>query len=148
MRYYLNIGSNLGDRRAVLHRAIAALSGGTGGCMVSRIVETAPWGFESANAFLNVGVAVDSRRQPMEMLDWLQDIERRLGSGAHRNSDGTYRDRELDIDIMAIERCDKQGQWHEVTIDEPRLQVPHKHLHERVFFPEPLAELRRWQSRR
>lgn len=53
MRYYLNIGTNLGDRHDNLWRAIAALTGGTGNCTVSPVVESEPWGFESENRFLN-----------------------------------------------------------------------------------------------
>lgn len=138
MRYYLNIGSNLGDRRENLHRAIAALSGSTGGCMVSHIIESEPWGFESSNRFLNVGVAFDSALSPHEVLRWAQAIERRLGSASHRDEHGNYADRLVDIDIMAID--DDNGQ--PVTINTPSLQVPHKHLQERDFFLIPLRELR------
>ena len=42
MRYYLNIGTNLGDRHDNLRRAIAALTGGTGNCTVSPVVESEP----------------------------------------------------------------------------------------------------------
>lgn len=138
MRYYLNIGTNLGDRRQNIYRAIAALSAGTGGCMVSRMVESEPWGFESANRFLNVGVAIDSDMGPLQVLDWLHEIEHRLGSASHRDAQGAYVDRLVDIDIMAID--DDHG--HPVTIDTPTLKVPHPHLHERPFFLEPLQQLR------
>ena len=122
MRYYLNIGTNLGDRTANLRRAIAALSAGTGGCSVSRVVESEPWGFDSQNAFLNVGVAIDTTMQPIEVLDWLHDIEHRLGSASHRDADGNYVDRLVDIDIMAIDQWDGK-QWQALTVDHPRLQA-------------------------
>lgn len=136
-RYYLNIGTNLGDRRANLRRAIAALSAGTGGCMVSDVIESEPWGFASSNRFLNVGVAVDSALEPHALLEWLHDIEHRLGSASHRNADGTYADRLVDIDIMAIN--DEQGE--PVVIDTPTLQVPHRHLNDRDFFLIPYHQL-------
>lgn len=139
MRYYLNIGTNLGNLRQNIHRAIAALSAGTGGCMVSDMVESEPWGFESAHRFLNVGVAIDTHMQPMDVLQWLHDIERRLGSDSHRDEHGGYVDRLVDIDIMAID--DNQG--NPVNIDTPSLQVPHKHLHDRPFFLQPLRQLRK-----
>ena len=138
MRYYLNIGTNLGDRKANLMHAIAALSAGTGGCMVSQMIESEPWGFDSPNRFLNVGVAVDSDLDPHAMLDWLHDIERRLGSASHRKADGSYADRLVDIDIMAID--DAEGR--PVVVDSARLQVPHRHLYDRDFFLIPYRELR------
>ena len=101
--YYLNIGSNLGDARTNLLRAIVALSAGTGGCGVTRMMESEPWGFESPHRFVNVGVVVRSAMEPHNMLYWLHDIERRLGSAAHRDAQGGYVDRLVDIDIMAID---------------------------------------------
>jgi hypothetical protein len=137
MIYYLNIGTNLGDRCAHLRHAIAALSAGNGGCMVSPVIESAPWGFVSSNNFLNVGVAIVSELAPRELLEWLHDIERRLGSASHRDWAGGYVDRVVDIDIMAID--DNQG--HEVHVDQDYLQVPHPHLNEREFFLTPLRAL-------
>ena len=132
MDYYLNIGSNIGDRRDNLYRAVVALAAGTSGCAVSRIVESQPWGFESDNRFMNVGVRLSSNMEPHEMLEHIHDIERRLGSASHRDSEGHYIDRLVDIDIMAI---------YNLVIDTPELQVPHAHLHERDFFLRPMMEL-------
>ena len=138
MRYYLNIGTNLGDRSKNLRRAIEALTGGTTSWVVSPVVESDPWGFESENRFLNVGLALDSDLEPLAMLDRIHDIERQLGSAAHRDAQGGYVDRLVDIDIMAID--DAQGQ--PMTIDLPTLQVPHPHLYDRKFFLEPYQFLR------
>ena len=85
MRYYLNIGTNLGNRLENLHRAMAALSAGCGGCMASHIMQSEPWGFESQHQFLNVGVAIDTTMAPHDVLDWLHHIERHLGSASHRD---------------------------------------------------------------
>ena len=132
MIYYLNIGSNIGDRRDNLYRAVVALAAGTGGCAVSSIVESEPWGFESDNRFMNLGVSLDSALEPHEMLDRIHDIERRLGSASHRDEQGGYIDRLVDIDIVAID---------DLVIDTPTLQVPHPHLPERDFFLKPMAQL-------
>ena len=132
MNYYLNIGSNIGERRDNLYRAVAFLTAGTSGCSVSSVVESEPWGYESENRFLNVGVNLDSDLMPQDMLERLHDIERRLGSASHRDADGHYIDRLVDIDIMAID---------DLVIDTPTLQVPHPHLPEREFFLQPMAEL-------
>ena len=137
MVYYLNIGSNIGNRRDNLYRAVVALAAGTGGCAVSSIVESEPWGFESENRFMNIGLWLASDMQPQEMLDHIHDIERRLGSASHRDAEGNYVDRLVDIDIMAI---------NEMVIDTPTLQVPHPHMAERDFFLRPMKELApNWQ---
>ena len=132
MIYYLNIGSNMGDRRDNLYRAVVALSAGTGGCAVSSIVESEPWGFESDNRFMNLGVCFDSEMEPQAMLDRIHEIERQLGSASHRDELGGYIDRLVDIDIVAID---------DLVIDTPTLQVPHPHLPERDFFLRPMMQL-------
>ena len=132
MIYYLNIGSNMGDRRDNLYRAVVALAAGTGGCAVSSIVESEPWGFESENRFMNLGVSLVSDIDPHEMLDRIHDIERRLGSASHRDEQGGYIDRLVDIDIVAID---------DLVIDTPTLQVPHPHLPDRDFFLLPMTQL-------
>ncbi|MBR1551833.1 MAG: 2-amino-4-hydroxy-6-hydroxymethyldihydropteridine diphosphokinase [Muribaculaceae bacterium] len=144
MRYYLNIGSNLGDRWANLYGAIVALARGAGGwCLLSDVVRSDPWGFESANGFLNVGVAIDSDHEPMAVLRWIQSIERALGSAAHRDAQGGYVDRVVDIDIMAIDSDPGvDGRRSEIVIDTDILKTPHQHLAERPFFMKPLQQLR------
>lgn len=132
MKYYLNIGSNMGDRRDNLYRAVVALAAGTGGCAVSAVVESEPWGFESEHGFMNLGVSLSSTMPPQEMLERIHQIEHRLGSAAHRDSQGHYIDRLVDIDIVAID---------DMVINTPTLQVPHPHLTERDFFLKPMMEL-------
>lgn len=137
MDYYLNIGSNIGDRRDNLYRAVVALAAGTNGSVTSHVVESEPWGFDSDNRFLNIGLWLASDLEPHEMLDHIHDIEHRLGSASHRDAAGGYIDRLVDIDIMAID---------EMVIDSPTLQVPHPHMSERDFFLRPMMELApNWQ---
>lgn len=133
MNYYLNIGSNIGDRRDNLYRAVVALAACTGGdCAVSPIVESEPWGFESDNRFMNLGVCLQSTMSPWQMLERIHEIERELGSASHRDAQGGYVDRLVDIDIVAID---------DLVIDSPSLQVPHRHLPERDFFLIPMQHL-------
>ena len=137
MNYYLNIGSNMGDRRDNLYRAVVALTAGTSGSVTSHVVESEPWGFDSQNRFMNIGLWLASDLSPHEMLDRIHDIERRLGSAAHRDGGGNYIDRLVDIDIVAID---------ELVIDTATLQVPHPHLARRGFFLRPMMELApNWQ---
>lgn len=132
MNYYLNIGTNMGERRDNLYRAVVAMTAGTQGSVTSRVVESEPWGFESDNRFMNIGLWLASDMPPHAMLEHIHDVERRLGSGAHRDCQGGYIDRLVDIDIVAID---------DLVIDSPQLQVPHPHLAERQFFLQPMMEL-------
>lgn len=137
-RYYLNIGTNLGDRERNLADAIKALSEGAAHIAVSKVVSSQPWGFESPHEFLNVGIAFSSPIEPGDMLLHIHRLERKLGSKAHRNADGAYIDRLIDIDIMAIE----DGGGLPLAISTPSLTVPHPHLHDRPFFLTPYLELK------
>lgn len=133
MIYYLNIGTNLGDRHANIAAAVAALEQRTRASVrISDAVETPAWGFSSPNDFLNVGVSLKSHIRPLDMLTLLKDIERTMGSSIHRDAAGNYADRIIDIDIVAID---------EMVVDEPTLQVPHRHLAQREFFLRPMAQL-------
>lgn len=137
---YLNIGSNSGDRRAFIARAVAALRATFGPVIrVSEPVESDPWGFRSENKFLNIGVAIDTQRtepwQPDELealLETTQAIERSISPHPHRNPDGTYTDREIDIDIIAVDTLAYSG---------PRLTIPHPAMHLRPFVLTPMTLL-------
>lgn len=130
---YLNIGSNLGNREENLLRAIVLLSAGTGGCAVSSVVESDPWGFESGNKFLNVGVMLRCDMDPFDLLEFTQGIEKQMGSNTHRDANGNYVDRLVDIDIIEIDG---------VEINTPQLTVPHPRMHERDFVMKPLEQLK------
>lgn len=132
--YYLNLGSNLEDREGNLWAADLRISLDVGLVAArSTIVESEPWGYESDNAFLNMAIAVEAFGEPLDVLDALQAIERELNGGrSHRDADGGYLDRLIDIDIMAID---------DLVIDTPRLTVPHPHLMCRDFFRLPMAEI-------
>ena len=106
MTVHLNLGSNLGDRRALLSAGAAAVAAALpGSWSVSQPVETEPWGFESEHPFLNIGMMghLAAPLDPEDILDRLQAIERTLGTGPHRDASGRYIDRALDIDIISID---------------------------------------------
>lgn len=133
MSYVLvNIGSNLGDRRLNLSRAMRKIGEEFGDFEISHVVESAPWGFDSTHSFLNLGMSFETDLSPLDLLHKLQEIEKSIGGGSHRTPDGGYADREIDIDIIAIDQ---------EIIDLPELQVPHPHMAERLFVLEPMDEL-------
>lgn len=132
-RIGLNIGSNLGNRLQIITDAaerIAQLLNSE--VRLSHPYESKAWGYQSDNPFLNVAIETETEIPAEELLKALRSIEIALGSGEHRNADGSYADRLLDIDIIAVDQ---------LRIDRPTLQVPHPHLAEREFFLRPMAEL-------
>lgn len=132
MRYYLNLGSNLGNRLLHLTRAMKAIGEEFGPYVTSHKVESDPWGFNSTNRFVNIGLAIESELNPQEVMYRLQAIEKHISSRGHRRWDGSYNDREIDIDIMATD-----GEPY----NSESLHIPHPHLPKREFFLRPLAEL-------
>jgi 2-amino-4-hydroxy-6-hydroxymethyldihydropteridine diphosphokinase len=130
-RAYLGLGSNLGDRAAILRAALEQLAGEPGVLVVavSAVRETEPVGLLDQPRFLNAAVAVETELSARELLDRLLGIERRLG----RMREGPrFGPRTIDLDLLV---------YGDERLDEPGLQVPHPRLHERMFALEPLFEL-------
>lgn len=133
MKYYLNVGTNLGDKKKNLLQAVEGIENALAvTSVISDIVESDPWGYTSPNSFMNVGMIVESDIEPMAMLKILQRLETVIGSSSHRNSDGTYADRVVDIDIVAVE---------ENVLKTPELTIPHPLMHLRPFVLLPMIEL-------
>ena len=113
-------------------RAIEALSLALGSCTAcSTFIETAPWGFESENGFMNCAAAFETELVPLQLLDTIERIERELGR-TQKSQGGIYHDRIIDIDILL---------YGNETIDTPRLTIPHPLMHKRDFVLEPLAQI-------
>jgi 2-amino-4-hydroxy-6-hydroxymethyldihydropteridine diphosphokinase len=128
---YVGVGSNLGDREAMIWRAVELLDGtpGVHVVVVSTLRETEPWGYLDQPSFLNGAVAADTSLAPQDLLAVLLTVERELG----RTRDGPrYGPRTIDLDLLL---------YGELELHEPGLTVPHPRLRERVFALEPLQEL-------
>ena len=131
----IGLGSNLGNRQFYLQMA-NCLIGWEVGSIVRRstVIETPAWGFES-DPFLNQVIVVETELSPMELLDTLQSIERRLGRAQKSTVvDGkpVYHARTIDLDILDYDRMKLQND---------RLTLPHPHIAEREFVMVPLREL-------
>ena len=128
---YIGLGSNLGDRKGNLIKATAYLAERAGTILaLSSLYETEPWGFESANKFLNAVVMLQTTLSPMELLDTTRLIE--LEMGRITKSDGCYHDRPIDIDLLLIDQ---------LVMHNERLTLPHPLMHQRRFVMEPLVEV-------
>lgn len=129
---YLSLGSNLGDRKATMRRAIGLLNERAGSVdRQSSFIETEPWGFESTNKFLNMCVRLLTTLSPEQLLLATKQIERELGR-TQKSVNGQYHDRPIDIDILM---------YDDVHIDSDDLTLPHTHMQEREFVMKPLREI-------
>lgn len=129
---YLGLGTNLGDKAANLHAAVHLISGKIGKVIsLSSFYETAPWGFESENSFLNAAICVETSLSPLEVLHRTQEIERTLGR-THKSTGGIYHDRIIDIDLLL---------YNKEIIQTPELTIPHPLMLQRDFVMNPLVEI-------
>ncbi len=129
---YLALGSNQGDRKALLHQAIDAIDRSLGRVdSISSFIETEPWGFTSPHPFLNATLLLSTELTPLELLDATQAIERELGRRQKSDQAG-YTDRPIDIDLLFYE---------DLILESPRLTFPHPLLHRRAFVLDPLLEI-------
>jgi len=129
---YLSLGSNLGDREQMLHRAIELIGERIGTVQrVSSFIETEPWGFQSEHPFLNAACMVLTTLSPEQCLKETQKIERELGR-TQKTKNGVYHDRPIDIDLLL---------YDDLKLSTPKLTLPHPHMYERDFVMIPLREI-------
>lgn len=129
---YISLGSNLGNRQALIQQALQLLDERLGHILrISSFIETEPWGYESDNRFLNAACCLETDLSPQECLMETQRIERELGR-KRKSSDGKYHDRPIDIDLLMYDN---------LHIHTPELTLPHPHMLERDFVMIPLREI-------
>lgn len=128
----LALGSNLGDRRATLDSAVAALrrTNGIEVVAVSAFIDTDPVGVTDQPRFLNGAVKISTTLTPRQLLAQCLAIEQT--HGRTREGDNRWGPRTLDIDLLL---------YGERIIDQPGLRIPHPRLHERLFALQPAAEI-------
>ena len=128
---YVGLGANVGDARATLRRAVAALSRLGRVTAVSGLWRTEPMYVTDQPPFLNAVASLEtSLARPAVLVSELKRIERELG----RVERDRYGPRELDLDLLLYAGS------REVERD-GTVRVPHERIAERRFVLGPLAEL-------
>ncbi|MFP5421510.1 2-amino-4-hydroxy-6-hydroxymethyldihydropteridinediphosphokinase [Pseudomonas peli] len=130
-RVYIGLGSNLATPIEQLRSALAALAAlpQTDLIAQSSFYSSDPLGPADQPRYVNAVAALDTELSPLALLDALQTIE--LEQGRTRKAE-RWGPRTLDLDILL---------FGERLLDEPRLTVPHYHMHARAFVLYPLAEI-------
>ncbi|WP_455540777.1 2-amino-4-hydroxy-6-hydroxymethyldihydropteridine diphosphokinase [Prevotella fusca] len=130
---YLALGTNLGNRKAIMRETIEQIEKKIGTVLrQSSFHETEPWGFESPNLFLNACVSVSTALAPRQLLEATQAIEREMGR-VDKSVNAQYTDRIIDIDILL---------YDDLNVNEPDLAIPHPLMEKREFVMIPLKEIR------
>jgi 2-amino-4-hydroxy-6-hydroxymethyldihydropteridine diphosphokinase len=126
----LGLGSNVGDRRLHLQRAVDALPAvGVRVLATSPVYDTDPVGEVLDQAsFLNACLRVETELEPLELLDVVKRLERDLG----REDGVRHGPRAIDIDILLLGSLELR---HE------RMTLPHEQLLNRRFVLIPALEL-------
>ena len=128
-RAFIGLGSNLGDRRALLRQAVEGLEAVGDVTGVSPLYETAPVGGpEGQGPYLNGVVELSTSDPPRRLLERCRALEATAG----RVRTVRWGPRTLDADVLWVEG------WQ---VDEEDLTVPHPRLWERRFVVQPLADL-------
>ncbi len=129
-RAYIGAGSNMGDRLEYISKAIDQIEEqeDTKVVHVSSLIETKPYGGVEQDDFLNGCIAIDTLKEPMELLDFLMDLEKQAG----RKRMVHWGPRTLDLDILM---------YDDRVMNERELTIPHKEMHKRMFVLEPLVEI-------
>jgi 2-amino-4-hydroxy-6-hydroxymethyldihydropteridine diphosphokinase len=128
-KFYLSLGSNLGERENNLARAMEALEKrGVKILRRSSIYETEPVEILEQSWFLNCVIEVETDLPPQQFMSALLEIELLLG----RRREAKYGPRTIDLDILL------EG---DTIVNTPQLTIPHPKMTERRFVLVPLAEI-------
>ena len=128
---YLSVGANVGDPVANVRFGLEALCAEpdillTG---ISKCYRTAPTDYLDQDWFFNLAVRIETQKEPVALLDFLQEVQERCGQFAKAVRFGP---RLLDLDILLYEtRC----------IESKRLVLPHPRMAKRRFVLRPLCDI-------
>lgn len=130
MNVFIGLGSNLGNRKENIKKAIEKLSQTNGIQLLqqSTIIETEPYGKTDQPDFLNCVIQVKTEKNPELLLEICNNIENDLG----RIRNEKWGPRTIDIDILFID---------DMVIHTPDLIVPHPEVHLRAFVLTSLNEI-------
>jgi 2-amino-4-hydroxy-6-hydroxymethyldihydropteridine diphosphokinase len=129
---YIGLGSNLGDRKGFIHKALKMLAE-TKNIEVARVsdlIETAPLGGANQPKYLNAVAQIKTALTAEDLHKILVNIETSLG----RTRKEKWSSRTIDLDLLL---------FGEEIINSPDLTVPHPQVHLRSFVLKGLRELNR-----
>ena len=128
---YISVGSNIGDKLANCRQGIEALTE-TGYSRVlaqSHFYATEPVDYADQDWFINAVVKLETARDPFQLLDQIESIQRAAG---RKKNPVRFGPRILDLDIIL---------YDDRIINSERLVVPHPRMHARRFVLQPICDI-------
>lgn len=127
----IGLGSNLGDSRRQLERALAGLERVPASRLTawSRAWVTRPWGQTRQPPFWNAAALLHTDLTPLRLLHQLLALEWRLG---RRRAGRRWGPRAIDLDLLL---------YGHQRVNQAALHVPHPWLHRRAFALAPLTDI-------
>lgn len=127
---YIALGSNLGDRKANLDRALDELKkAGIKVAAVSKYLESEPYGVTDQPKFINGVARVETNLPPEELLETMLNIENKMGRVRLRH----WGERNIDLDLLL---------YDDVKMQTAKLTLPHPDMQNRDFVMKPLSEVK------
>lgn len=126
---YLLIGGNVGDRLCNLQQAVSVIDRTCGRVVrQSAIYETAAWGMNDQQPFLNQALLIETTLTAFQLLERVLEAETQLG----RVRKERYGPRVIDIDLLF---------FNYDMISAPELTIPHPEIQNRRFALTPMAAI-------
>lgn len=127
---YLGLGSNVGDKAAMIEAAVTHLVAEPGIRLTARSSDyrTPPWGDTDQDWFLNAAIGIETELTPHALLETCLSVETAMGRVRKRR----WGPRIIDIDVLS---------YAEAEVSDERLVLPHRFVRERAFVLVPLAEI-------
>jgi len=129
-KVYAGLGSNLGNKRENIIKAIDRLDACEGICVKekSAFFNTTPVGGPLQPDYVNCAIGMETEIEPQVLLEEFKKIEIGLG----RKPGVRWGPRVVDLDILL---------YGNRIVDDHNLKIPHERMHERAFVLEPLCEI-------
>lgn len=127
---YLSIGSNMGDKKENLNKAVEYLKENDYITVekVSTFIETEPWGNVEQDVFVNGALKIKTVLSPKELLTVLLSVEEKM----HRVREIKWGPRIIDLDLIF---------YDDIVLEDDFVTVPHPRMEEREFVLRPLCEI-------
>ncbi len=125
---YLALGSNMGERKENIKKAILFVSDKVQILKTAHLYESKAVGYEDQPNFLNTVVEGETALLPEDLLNFIKEVEKKVG----RVETFHWGPRVIDIDIIF---------YDDLIFKNEILEIPHKEIPERDFVLVPLCEI-------
>ena len=127
---YLSYGSNMGNKREYIERALKILDDSKFIKLIkkSTLIDTKPWGYTEQDDFLNGACIIKTILNPIFLMEFLLDVEKKLD----RERKIKWGPRTIDLDIIF---------YDDLVTDDDFITLPHPRAHLREFVLEPINEI-------